>query len=149
MSTYAITSTSISPARLDVTARHHAFTIDEPESLGGTDVAANPVEYILGALAGCFNVVVQLVAKEHGVTIESLMLNAEGDIDPSKLLGLSDQGRAGFTGIRFDVELDADADAETIARIIEEAKDRCPVSDNLANPTPIEFRVAFPAASAA
>lgn len=140
--TFRITSTSTSPARVEVFARQHSFTVDEPASLGGTDTGANPVEYLLGALTGCFNVVVHLVAKEHDVEIEALTLEAEGDIDPAKLLGTSSEGRAGFTGIRIRVDLTADADAATITRIVEEAKERCPVSDNLANLTPVEFVLA-------
>lgn len=140
--TFRITSTSTSPARVEVFARQHSFTVDEPASLGGTDVGANPVEYLLGALTGCFNVVIHLVAKEHDVEIEALTLEAEGDIDPSFFLGTSSEGRAGFTGIRIRVGLTADADAETIDRIIAESKRRCPVSDNLANLTPVEFELA-------
>ena len=40
-------------AGLNVTATstHHTITVDEPESLGGTDKGPNPVELLLDALA--------------------------------------------------------------------------------------------------
>ncbi len=34
----------------DVKVRNFTFKIDEPETLGGSDLGANPVEYVLGAL---------------------------------------------------------------------------------------------------
>ncbi len=34
----------------DVKVRNFSFKIDEPEALGGSDLGANPVEYVLGAL---------------------------------------------------------------------------------------------------
>jgi uncharacterized OsmC-like protein len=36
-----------------VHASSHIFTIDEPESLGGTDNGANPVEHLLASLGAC------------------------------------------------------------------------------------------------
>ena len=42
-------------AGLNVTATstHHTITVDEPESLGGTDKGPNPVELLLDALGSC------------------------------------------------------------------------------------------------
>lgn len=39
--------------QVDVRVRDHSFTVDEPAALGGTDTAANPVEYALAALGSC------------------------------------------------------------------------------------------------
>ena len=36
-----------------ITARQHEFTIDEPQSLGGADKGANPIEHLLAARASC------------------------------------------------------------------------------------------------
>src|SRR5699024_3777528 len=41
--------------------------IDEPESLGGTDIAPNPVEYLLAGLGGCINVLVVTFAEQFDV----------------------------------------------------------------------------------
>src|SRR3954465_3988741 len=41
----------VGPTEVTLTARDHAFKVDEPEILGGSNAAANPVEYALAALA--------------------------------------------------------------------------------------------------
>lgn len=142
MSRYEVTATSKSPAQVEVAARQFRFLIDQPEQSGGADEGPTPVEFSLAALAGCFNVVLHLVARERGVTISSLELSAAGDIDPSKLLGKETDARAGFQQVELVVRVEPDADPATIRELIEVAEQRCPVSDNLANTTPVRITLA-------
>lgn len=84
MATFEATAVSTTDTGLTVSARGFDWVVDEPLSLGGGDLDPNPVEYVLGALLGCFNVVVHLVAKEHGVTLTSFTAKASGNLDPAK-----------------------------------------------------------------
>jgi len=59
---FSVKAESENPTKTIVEARGFKIIIDEPESLGGTNDGANPVEYVLGALAGCLNVVGHVVA---------------------------------------------------------------------------------------
>jgi uncharacterized OsmC-like protein len=120
-------------------ARSFELVVDEPEMLGGEDSAANPVEYLLAGYAGCLNVVFGIVAKELKLEIKSLDINIDGDINPEKFLGISDNERTGFKSINVNIELRTNADKATEALLIEKVKSRCPVNDNLANPTPIQY----------
>ena len=120
-------------------ARSFELVVDEPEMLGGEDSAANPVEYLLAGYAGCLNVVFGIVAKELKVEIKSLDINIDGDINPEKFLGISDNERTGFKSINVNIELRTNADKATEALLIAKVKSRCPVNDNLANPTPIHY----------
>ena len=120
-------------------ARSFELVVDEPEMLGGEDSGANPVEYLLAGYAGCLNVVFGIVAKELKVEIKSLDINIDGDINPEKFLGISDNERTGFKSINVNIELRTNADKATEALLIEKVKSRCPVNDNLANPTPIQY----------
>lgn len=120
-------------------ARSFELVVDEPEMLGGEDSAANPVEYLLAGYAGCLNVVFGIVAKELKVEIKSLDINIDGDINPEKFLGISDNERTGFKSINVNIELRTNADKATEALLIEKVKSRCPVNDNLTNPTPIQY----------
>ena len=113
--------------------------IDEPESLGGTIEGATPVEYLLGALSGCLNVVCHGIAAEMGFTLNSVEFLIEGDLDPAKFKGLSDEGRAGFMEIRATIIADTDASEEVLQDWLERVKSRCPVSDNIANVTPVKI----------
>ena len=108
-------------------ARSFELVVDEPEMLGGEDSAANPVEYLLAGYAGCLNVVFGIVAKELKVEIKSLDINIDGDINPEKFLGISDNERTGFKSINVNIELRTNADKATEALLIEKVKSRCPV----------------------
>lgn len=142
MATFEATAVSTSDTGLIVTARDFEFVVDEPQSLGGGNTGPNPVEYELGALLGCLNVMVHLVAIEHGVTLSSFKATASGDLDPAKFLGHNMDVRAGYDAIRVAIEVEGDADTATLERIAHIAELRCPVSDNLANTTPVSITIA-------
>jgi len=132
---------SENPTKTIVQARNFSFIVDEPEALGGTDHGANPVEYLLGALAGCLNVVAHVVAKELGFKLNKLAIELEGDLDPARFLGFSKDNRAGYKALRVILKPDADTDQATLDNWLQIVKDRCPVSDNISNPTPIEIHL--------
>jgi len=122
-------------------SRTFSFIVDEPPALGGTDHGANPVEYILAGLAGCLNVVAHIVAKEQGIKLNSLKISVEGDINPARLLGLSNDERAGFQSLRILLIPESDASPEALLTWLEAVEARCPVRDNLANITPLEIGI--------
>lgn len=132
---FTVVGRSESPSRTRVTARQFAMVVDEPAELGGSDEGANPVEHVLAGLAGCLNVVAHVVAREMGFTIHTLEIAVRGILDPARFLGHSTSARAGFREIRATLRGTADADRATLARWIETVRCRCPVSDNLGNPT--------------
>lgn len=105
------------------------------------DKEASPLEYMLGSLAACINVIGHLVAKDHDVTIDGLKVDVEGDIDPAKYQGEATEPRAGFQTIRVRVSVDADADADILREWIDEVAERCPVADNLRNTSDVEVTV--------
>ncbi|MFB6145614.1 MAG: OsmC family protein [Candidatus Nanohaloarchaea archaeon] len=127
--------------RVDVSTRGYTFSIDEPEEHGGTGSAPNPVEYELGALTGCFNVVAHLVAGEIGVALESLHIKAKGELDPAKFQGAETSHRAGFQSVTLEIDAESDADKETLEELFEEVEERCPVRDNISHETPVDTKV--------
>ena len=114
------------------------MVVDEPENLGGTNEGPNPVEYILAGYAGCINVMGHIIAKEHGIELNGLEVHVEGDLDPDKLFGKPTEARAGYQEIRLKIKPDTSASQEQLQKWIDEVEARCPVNDNLANPTPIK-----------
>ncbi|MFB6068836.1 MAG: OsmC family protein [Halobacterium sp.] len=134
-------ATSDSATKTTVEVRDFELVVDEPEALGGTDDGPNPVEYVLAALSGCLNVVGHLVADEMGLEIRSLSFSAEGDLDPRKFQGTSDEPRAGYEEIRVTVDVDTDADEATLDDWIAAVEERCPVTDNLRDETALDVSV--------
>lgn len=136
---FDITGTSENPTKLNVETRQFKFVVDEPPVLGGTDHGANPVEYLLGALAGCLNVVAHVVAKELELKLDGVTIDIEGNLNPARFLGQSKEERAGYKGINVKITPDTDADEALVSQWLEVVESRCPVSDNLANPTPVSI----------
>jgi len=100
-----------------------------------------PVEYILAGYAGCLNIVGGIVAKELNIEIKSLNIEILGALDVDKYLGASTKERAGFQAIEVLVKPISDASSEEIEKWIEIVESRCPVQDNLFNPTPISLKL--------
>ena len=138
---FSVNGESNSTTQFVAKARHFKLVVDEPEELGGTDEAANPVEYILAGLAGCINVVGHLVAKELGFVISKLNIDISGEIKPDKLLGISTHERAGFQSIQINLNPETEADIVTLSQWLKIVEDRCPVKDNLRNETPVRLSV--------
>lgn len=139
---FTVMGNSESPSKLLMSVREFSFTIDEPASFGGTNAGPNPVELVLSSLAGCINVVIHMVAAERNVNIRGLRLTVEGDLDPARLMGSPTDTRPGFSAIELIAEVDSDASAQEIDEILRIAETRCPVNDNLCNPTPMTLRCA-------
>lgn len=130
-----------SATQLNVNARKFSLVVDEPPVFGGTDNGANPVEYLLAAYAGCINVVAHLTARELGIEVKSMKIEISGDLNPAKFAGEPDAERAGFKNIDVEFNPESDASPELTQKWIKVIKERCPVNDNLANPTPLSFNL--------
>lgn len=139
--TFKINAHSASPAKTIVKARNFEIIVDEPQSLGGTDSAANPVEYVLAAFAGCLNVMGHLIASEMGIRLNGLKIEISGNLNPAKLFGTSSEERAGYKGILVKMMPDTDADENLLHRWLHNVEQRCPVSDNLQNLTPVKVEL--------
>jgi len=119
--------------------RREPFVLDkdEPPVLQGKDIAANPVEYILAALAGCTTTSMAYHAAAHGIDIEAIETELEGDLDLRGFLNLSPDARRGYDGIRVKYKVKSDADAETLREFLALS----PVLDIITNPTPVAIEV--------
>jgi uncharacterized OsmC-like protein len=136
---FKINGKSIGHTKYQGYARNFELIVDEPEMLGGDDSAANPVEYLLAGYAGCLNVVFGIVAKELAIEIQSLKINIDGDINPEKFLGISNDERAGFKSLNVGISLITNSDKEKEDLLFKTVRNRCPINDNLSNPTPINY----------
>lgn len=139
--TFSVSGYNTSATQFKVKARGFELLIDEPESLGGTDEGANPVEFTLASFAGCLNVVGHIVAKELGITIHKLSIEVEGDINPKRFLGTSYDERAGFKSLRLKIKPETDATPEQLENWLNIVENRCPVRDTISGFTPIAVKL--------
>ncbi|EMA65967.1 OsmC family protein [Halorubrum aidingense JCM 13560] len=135
---FAVSAESESETKTVVEARDFEFVVDEPAALGGTNEGPNPVEYLIGAWAGCLNVVVHTVGEERGIDLDNVAIHIEGDLDPRKFLGIDETTRAGYQEVNVRIEVESDADEEALEALGAAVEERCPVGDNIENPTPTD-----------
>lgn len=121
------------------TSRKQAFILDndEPEVLLGEDKGANPVEYVLNALAGCMTTTIVYKAAVHGIRIEELESELEGDLDLRGLLQISDEVRNGFQNISIKFKVKTQGNEEENLKLLEELSVTSPVFDIVTNKVPV------------
>lgn len=136
---FSVDGISTNATQTNVKARNFGFVVDEPPSLGGTDAGPNPVEYLLGALSGCLNVVAHMIAKELGFTIETLNIHVEGNLDPARFMGLNRSSRSGFKHIKAVLYVKSNATDKQLDEWLTMIESRCPVSDNIGAATPLNI----------
>ncbi|WP_293389582.1 OsmC family protein, partial [Nevskia sp.] len=114
---------------------------DEPLALGGSNTAPNPVEQLLGALGNCLAVGYAANARLQGITLESLRIRLEGDIDLHAFLGLVTGGNAGYEAIRVSVELKSDAPREQLQALHQKVVGSSPVGHSLTRAVPLRINL--------
>ena len=113
------------------------FTNGEPPVLLGNNEGANPVEFLLHALAGCVTTTTVLHAAARGIEIESLTTRLVGDIDLQGLLALADV-QPGYRGIRVEMDIRAkNATDEALDDLLQFAQAHSPVCNTVCRPVPV------------
>lgn len=111
---------------------------DEPPTLAGRDLGANPVEHLLNALAACLTTTMVYHAALRGIKIDALESELEGDIDLRGFLGISNDIRRGYQNIR--VKFRVRTDAQNLARLKALCK-LSPVFDVVSKGTSVDVEV--------
>lgn len=124
--------------KIELKARNHTLFIDQPEAGGGKNEGANPLEFNLFSLAGCCLTIGQIIAKQKRLDIRGLEARAEGDLNTDVFMGKTNSDQAGFQEIRIFLKIDADMSLEEKKAFAEEIEARCPVAENLINPSTVK-----------
>jgi uncharacterized OsmC-like protein len=121
--------------------RMFEYDADHPAVLVGADEGPLPVEFLLVALASCLTSGIGNIAAARGVQLTEVRSTIEGDMDAQGILGLSDQVRNGYSGIRVNFDIKGDAPPEKLRAIVEQSRARSAVFDVITNGTPVEISV--------
>lgn len=113
------------------------FTNGEPLILLGNNEGANPVEFLLHALAGCVTTTTVLHAAARGIQIHKLSTELVGNIDVQGLLALDDSVSVGYESISIKMDIEADCSDEEIDELISFAKQHSPVCSTVCKPVPV------------
>jgi len=120
----------------------YTFEADHPEVFTSEDNGATPVEIVLAGLASCLTAGVAAVAQARKVQLRSVSATLEAGMDIRGILGVDEDVRNGFEGIKVTYKIDADASPEDIKAIVAQSQKRSAVYDIITNPTNVTVEVA-------
>ena len=99
--------------------RQFSIDIDEPCELGGTNRFANPQEHLIAALNACMTVGYVAQCAVRGITLESLEIETDGEIDLRGFLGIDPTVQAGYENLSYIVRIKGSGTKEEFAKIHE------------------------------
>lgn len=121
----------------DSRAMAFEFTNGEPPVLLGNNEGANPVEFLLHALAGCVTTTFVLHATARGIRIRELSTRLEGELDLRGLLGLDDSVSPGYEQIRIKMSVSADCSDQELEDLLAYTQQHSPVCNTVCRPVPV------------
>jgi uncharacterized OsmC-like protein len=118
-----------------------SFDADHPEIFASEDKGPTPVEYVLVGLTSCLTAGIAAVAQNRGIQLHSVTATIEGSMDIQGILGMDQDVRNGFDGIKVKYEIDADATPDEIKAVVAQSQKRSAVFDIITNPTDVRVEV--------
>jgi uncharacterized OsmC-like protein len=101
---------------------------------GGDGSLACSADMLLEALVGCAGVTMSAVATAMGVKLRGGRVIAKGHWDARGTLGVDREVPVGLSDIALTFELDTDADAATVQRLVEMSERFCVIYQTLRTP---------------
>lgn len=127
----------------EVTSGKHKFSVDEPASVGGTDAAPDPYDYLMAALGACTSMTVGFYARRKKYPLENITvslrhsrIHAKDCEDCMTKEGMLDR-------IDVDLELAGQLSVEQRAELMKAAAN-CPVHKTLTHEINIRLREIAP-----
>lgn len=118
--------------------RQFSFDIDEPRELGGSNGFANPQEHLIAALNACMVVGYVAQCAVRGITIESLAIETDGEIDLRGFLGIDPSVPAGYKKLSYVVRIKGSGTKEEFAKVHEAVMATSPNFYNLSRSVALE-----------
>lgn len=118
--------------------RQFSIDIDEPRELGGSNRFANPQEHLIAALNACMVVGYVAQCALRGITIESLVIETDGEIDLRGFLGLDPTVPSGYEKLSYVVRIKGDGTKDEFAEVHEAVMATSPNFYNISRPVSLE-----------
>src|SRR6266446_9764253 len=119
-------------------SRRFSIDIDEPSELGGTNRFANPQEHLLAALNACMMVGYVAQCAVRGITLESLEIETDGEIDLRGFLGIDPNVPPGYENLSYIVRIKGSGTKEEFAEVHEAVMATSPNFYNVSRPVALK-----------
>ena len=120
---------------------HSKVTAGLHKAGGGSGELACSADMLLEAVVGCAGVTLRAVATAMGVTIRGGKVIAEGIWDARGTLAIDRNAPVGLTEITLRFDVDCDADAAKLERMIQTTERYCVVLQTIKNPPKISVAI--------
>ena len=118
--------------------RRFSIDIDEPCELGGTNRFANPQEHLLAALNACIMVGYVAQCAVRGITLESLQIETDGEIDLRGFLGIDPAVPPGYESLSYTVRIKGSGTKKEFAEVHEAVMATSPNFYNVSRPVALK-----------
>jgi uncharacterized OsmC-like protein len=98
-------------------------------------------DMLLEALVACAGVTLRAVATAYGIDVKSGSVEAEGDLDFRGTLGVDKEAPVGFRSIRLTFNLDTDASAENLDKLLATTERYCVVLQTIKKGVAAEAKI--------
>ncbi len=97
---------------------------DQPTNLGGGGTRPGPLHYCFFGLASCYTATFATMASQMGIKLSKLTAQLEGNLNFSRVFGLSKEPV--MEEIRIILQVESDAPQEKLEEVEKLAYERCP-----------------------
>lgn len=97
---------------------------DQPKNLGGGGTRPGPLHYCFFGLVSCYTATFATIASQMDIRLSKLSAKLEGDLNFSRVFGLSQEPV--MEEIRITLEVESDAPREKLEEVERLAYERCP-----------------------
>jgi putative redox protein len=136
-----ISARSLNGYQIEIKTDKHQFILDEPVSAGGDDAGPTPYTALLGALAGCKAITVQMYARRKGWPLEGVTMNMKHyRIHAEDCEDCESEEKGKIDVIDVDIAFEGDLTKEQIERL-KDISTRCPIHKTLNSETKIRTKL--------
>jgi uncharacterized OsmC-like protein len=118
--------------------RRFVIDIDEPSELGGSNRFANPQEHLIAALNACMTVGYVAQCAVRGITLESLAIETDGEIDLRGFLGIDPAVPPGYENLSYTVRIKGSGTKKEFAEVHEAVMATSPNFYNMSRPVALK-----------
>ena len=105
---------------------------DQPKNMGGGGTRPGPMHYCFFGLVSCYTATFAAMASQMEITLSKLRVKLEGNLNFSRVFGLSQEPI--MEEIRITLEVESDAPREKLEEVEKLAYERCPAVFALTEP---------------
>lgn len=121
--------------------QRYSMTIDEPSALLGTDTAPNPQMVLFAAINACVLNTFIVNASARGITVESVEMDIDGELDLRGFLGIDKETNPGYDELSIVCRVRADATREQLEACLEAGTRYSPNFQSMSRPVNVKYRL--------